>query len=126
MDSYGKSKALARKDFLQLLARSRTAKKRKLLAEWADKSDLDAVSECMANVLKGNVHLKPRDVSKLRCNRNALRSLARKKTSSREKRKTIHMRGGFLGTVLPLAISALTSIIPRLIKKNRRKRKQGK
>lgn len=114
--SFKKSKALARRDFLELLSRSKTAKKRKLLAQLADKTDLDAVSECIANVLRGNVHLKPRDIEKLRCHRNALRCLARKKTSLKEKRRIIHMRGGFLGALLPLAISALGSVIPSLIK----------
>lgn len=111
MMTYAKSKALARRDFLQLLARSKTAKKRKLLAEWAEKADLDAVSECLNNVLRGTVRLKPHQMQGLRYHKNALRSLARKRTSLKEKRRTIHMKGGFLGAVLPLALTALTGLI---------------
>lgn len=107
-----RSKALSRRDFLELLARSKNAKRRKLLANWADKEDILAVSECAANTLSGNVHLKPETLRRLKRHKNALRSLARKNTSLREKRRTI-MKGGFLSMILPAVLGTLSSIFTK-------------
>ena len=64
------SKALHRQDFLDLLARSKNSKRRRLLAQWAEKNDLMAVSEIIGNILKGNVKLTPQQLNKLRSHKN--------------------------------------------------------
>lgn len=83
------------------------------MANWADKEDILAVSECAKNTLNGNVHLKPEALRQLRRHKKALRSLAAKKTSLGNKRETI-MKGGFLSILLPAVLSTLTGIIPGL------------
>ena len=39
--------------------------RRKLLAQWAGKTDLLAVSECISNILKGKVKLTPQQLKKV-------------------------------------------------------------
>ena len=101
------SKALNRKDFLELLARSKNSKRRKLLAQWADKNDLLAVAECIGNLLRGNVKLTPQQLKKLRRHRNSLRILAKKTGTLTEKRHAIGQRGGFLPFILPTILKTL-------------------
>lgn len=105
-----KSKALDRKDFLQLLARSKNSKRRKLLVQWADKTDLLAVSECIGNLLKGNVKLTPAQFKRLRRHRKSLRLLANKNGTLTEKRRTIVQSGGFLPMILPSILSGIAKI----------------
>lgn len=105
------SKALQRKDFLELLARSKTAKRRKLLAQWADKNDLMAVSECIENVLKGNVRLTPLQIKKLRRHKKSLRLLAKKNAAISAKKRAIVQNGGFLPFLLPGIVGALAKTV---------------
>lgn len=104
------SRTLDRKDFLELLARSRNSKRRKLLAQWADKHDLLAVSEVLLNVLRGNVKLTPEQIKRLRRHRKSLRILAKKTASIAEKRRMISQHGGFLPFVLPTILGSVAKI----------------
>lgn len=108
------SKALQRKDFLQLLAASKNAKRRKLLAQWADKNDLLAVSECIGNVLQGNVKLTPQQLNKLRRHKKSLRILARKSAKLADKRRAITQHGGILPMLIPAALSILGPLVGQL------------
>ena len=101
------SKALHRKDFLGLLAQSKNAKRRRLLAEWADKNDLLAVSECIGNVLMGNVKLTPQQIKRLRRHKRSLRILAKKTGSLTEKWRMIAQHGGFLPFLIPTILKAI-------------------
>ena len=105
------SKALARKDYLELLARSKNAKRRKLLAQWADKKDLMAVSECIGNTLNGNVKLSSQLMKKLQRHKKSLRLLAKKNASQSEKKRIISQRGGFLPFLLPTILGALSKVV---------------
>ena len=55
---HGKSKALKHKVYLPLLSKAKKSKRRKLLIDLADWDEVRAISECIANVMMGNVHLK--------------------------------------------------------------------
>lgn len=112
-------KVLQRKDFLTLLAKSKKPKQRKLLMEWAEKTDINAISECAFNVLRGNVPLTAKQRKKLGKFKRTLRTLCNKKTSDRIKKREIVQHGGFLPFLIPLALHAATSIIPNIIKKIR-------
>lgn len=102
--------------FLNMLARSRTSKRRKLLAQWASKKEFLAVSKCVRNILKGNVKFNPHQLKTLRQHNKSLRILAKKTGALSEKRRVIAQSGGFfmspflsVGSVLKAARKA-TSI----------------
>ena len=64
------------------------------------------VCECIKNVLKERLPLKPRHLRVLRKHRGRLRKLALKKTSLSTRRKILQ-RGGFLGILLPSLLNGL-------------------
>lgn len=109
-------KAASRRDFLNLLAESKTPKKRKLLADWANKNDIDALSEISLNTLKGNVKLSPQMYKKLKRYKTALRTLASKKASLKKRKSVVKQQGGFLPMLIPAALSVMSSIVPEIIK----------
>ena len=110
-------KAIERKDYIFLLARKcKNKKKRKLLIEVADKGDIDAVTEIIANLLKGNVPLSTPDKNIFKRYKRTLRTLSKKTIPAKTKKELLIQKGGFLGSLLPLAISALSSILPSLLK----------
>lgn len=123
MSSKAAGKVLQRKDFLTLLAKSKKPKQRKLLMDWAEKADLRALSECTLNVLNGNVPLTPKQRKNLEKFKRSLRILCDIKTSDRIKKREVVQRGGFLQFLIPLALSAATSIIPELVKLKRNRRR---
>ena len=106
-------KTVSRRDYIHLLAQSKTPKRRKLLADWATKQDIDAISEIALNTLKGNIKSTPQLYKKLRKNRNILRSLASKNCSICKKRKIIGQQGGFLPLLIPAALSALSGLFKK-------------
>jgi len=59
-----------------------------------DSEFINCVSECAKNVIKGNVPLTDRQMTRLRRERNNLRALSVKKTSLKKRR--ILQKGGFL------------------------------
>ena len=75
-----------------------------------DREFLDCVSECAKNITKGNVPLTPDQLSRLRRQKNNIRALALKKTSTKKK-KRILQKGGLLGSILPPIISVLGSLL---------------
>ena len=88
-------KGSKRMDFLGMLMRSKTTKRRKLLAQWADKNDLMAISEFIRKILRGDVKLTPAQLKKIKQHKKSLRILAKKTGPLSEKRKAITQHGGF-------------------------------
>ena len=109
-----KNKTLQRKDFLQLLAKSRSAKQRKQLIDKATRHDINAISECSLNLLKNKIPLNKLQYRKLYKCKHDIRKLASKSNSMRKKKDIIEQRGGFLSTLLPLAITAITALIHKI------------
>ena len=118
------SKTLQRKDFLKLLANSRSAKRRKHIIDSARPADIAAVSECALNLIKNNIPLSDKNYKKFYKCKHDIRSLARKHTSLRKKKLIIHQKGGFLSTLIPLAISAISAIVKSI--KSHKKKKSNK
>jgi hypothetical protein len=75
---------------------------------------VDCVCECIRNLLKGRVPLRPKQVKALRRYKRLLRRAASKKTSRKERRQILQ-RGGFIGAILPSLISGLGAIISPLV-----------
>jgi len=71
---------------------------------------LDCVGECAKNIIKGNVSLTLDQLSRLRRQKNNIRALALKKTSTKKK-KRILQKGGLLGSILPPIISVLGNLL---------------
>lgn len=69
------------------------------------------------NVLQGNVKLKKQQMQNLKKHRNIMRLLSNKSVPTETKRSILKQRGGFLPALIPIAVSALTSIIPSLFQK---------
>lgn len=107
--------AVKHKDYLTLLSSSANNKKRReKLIDIANCGEISAVSECVNNILKGTVPLTKRQITKLRRHRHALRNLSLHNFSFNKKKSILRQKGGIIGAILPLALSALGSIIPSL------------
>ena len=109
---------LKKKEFLELLAKSYTPKKRKLLVEWGGPAAIHALSEIALNTLKGNIKLTPALFKKIKKCRNILRALSNKKYSQSKKKHLITQHGGmFLPYLLPAVLGAIPGLIGALKKK---------
>jgi hypothetical protein len=86
----------------------------KAIIEKGDKDLILCLSEIALNVLKGNVPLRPQHKAKLCKHKTALRTLVKKSTSIKGKRRILQ-RGGFLGAVLaPLLGGLASAVLPGL------------
>ena len=91
-------------------------RKRRALISICPKELMDCFCECAVNILKGNVPLTPRQMSKLRREKHNLRELAKKKTPVKEKKKILQ-KGGFLSALLAPTLSLLGSVLlPHLLR----------
>lgn len=70
---------------------------------------VDCLCECVKNVLKGRVQLKPKQLEQLRPHKKLLRKLPSRKTPRTERRRILQ-KGGFLPAILPPIISAVGSL----------------
>jgi hypothetical protein len=103
---------LSRKDVSKLRLYTICPKKaRKEFLKKLKKSEVKAICECVINTLRGNIQLKSNDLKKLRKYKNTLRSLASKKQPLYKKKHLIVQHGGFLSTLLPIAVSLIGSLL---------------
>lgn len=107
---------LKRSDFLNLLAKSKNKARRDKLIDLADKSEVNAVAECIVNALAGNIPIKKRCVSKMKRHRNKLRMISHKQYPLKKKKELIKQTGGLLAGILPLALSTLGSLVTSFMK----------
>jgi hypothetical protein len=75
---------------------------------------VDCVSECIRNLLKGRVPLRPKQVKALRRYKRLLRQAASKKTLRKERRRILQT-GRFIGAIFPSLITGLGAIISPLV-----------
>ncbi len=108
------SRVYKRKNFLSLLCehRNNTIKRNKLI-DLASNDEVKAVCEVISNILNGNIKLASSNIKKLQKYKRILRLLADRKTSAKDRKKTLKQTGGFLSVILPAALSLLTSIFSR-------------
>jgi len=105
------------RDYLTLLSKSKNAIRRKKLLDAGDNGEICAVSECVKNILNGNVPLTPTQFKKLKKHRTTLRKLMHNiRGSTKEKRTLLKQKGGFLPMLLPIALNALSGLFGSLTK----------
>ena len=119
-----KMKAKQCQEFLKLMAESKSPKRRKLLVDWASNKDIDAISEIALNTLNGNIKLTPNIYRKIKKHKKIIRLLASTKPKINQKKKIIKQSGGFLPFLIPAAISAVSNLLPAVIKAIKRKKKK--
>ena len=93
-------------NLLKVLHKAAPATRRKLLKKHCNSDFVCCITECVKNLLKGNVPLNPAQKKRLASKKKSLREIALKKTSLRKKQKLIQS-GGFLGALLGPIISVL-------------------
>lgn len=105
---------------LQFLKSLKKAKKRQrsTILKSANKDLILCICDCAYNVLKGNVHLKPKDKKALRRHKRALRALAEKRVALKRKQKLLVQKGGFLPFLLAPILSAAGGLLGGLIRGN--------
>ncbi len=106
--------AARHKEYLVLLSKAKKDKERSLLIDAANNQQIKAVSECIDNVIKGNVPITENQLRIIRRYKHVLRSLAKKCLSIKKKRNLLKQKGGFLGTLLPIGLNALGMLLPHL------------
>ena len=87
-----------------------TAKDKKKFFKSCNKDFIHGICECVKNLLKGRVPLKPNHLRCLARRRKTLRELALKSTSL-ARRKQILQKGGFIGALIQPLIAGLGSLI---------------
>ena len=93
-------------NFLRALHKANSAQRRRLIKKHCNSDFVCCITECVRNLLKGNVPLNASQKKKLGAKKNILRQIALKKTSLKKKQKLIQS-GGFLGALLGPIISVL-------------------
>jgi len=94
---------------LRLICKS---KFKKDLLRQCPNSVIKTVCECALNLLRGNIPLTEKDKKQLKPFKRSLRKLSNKKVPLYKKRRLLVQRGeGFLGFLLPAAISVISSLI---------------
>ena len=71
---------------------------------------LKCIGICVKHIINGKARLTSAQLKKLRRRKQLVRSLARKNTSLKSKRKILQT-GGFLGLILPSVVSLMTSLL---------------
>ena len=107
------SAAIKHKDFITLLSKSKQKKRRNLLIELASSQELKAIIEFIVNILRGNVSLNDRKKKKLTRFKIIMREVALKSNPIKKKKRILQQKGGFLGALIPIALSAIGSLFPK-------------
>jgi len=86
-------------------------KLRKAIISNCKRELVNSISECVLNVLKGNIKLTRCNTQKLRKYKAALRKFADKRVPYSSKKKLIVLRGGFLLSLLSAVLPTIASLI---------------
>ena len=112
-----KENVLQRRDYLQLLANSKTKKRRNALVDAATKDEIHTITEIVKNCLAGNIPLQQKCLNQMRRHKRNLRLLSRRNHPIREKKKIIRQTGGLWSALIPAAVSTVASLLGNLVKK---------
>ena len=108
--------ALKHKDYLTLLSTSgKNKSRRQHLLDAATSSEIRSVTECIKNLVQGNVPLGKKELQHLQRYKGVLRTLAQKCVATKKKRAILKQKGGFLAFLLPLAIKAVTGLFASMM-----------
>jgi hypothetical protein len=103
-------------DFLKVLAKLKTPKKRKAFLELVDDNVIKSICECTRNLLEKNIRINENDIKKLKPYKNHLKFLAENRNASlKMKRKRLIQKGGFLSLLLRPVLTALAGVIAERI-----------
>ncbi len=105
------------KDMLVALSHCKL-KIRKAILNNADKQLVDAICQCIFNMLSGNIELSPTQKTALLKYRHTMRKLV-EKSSLKNKKKILVQNGGFLQFLIPAIITGISSIISSVISSNK-------
>jgi hypothetical protein len=81
----------------------------------ADKDTIICLCDCVTNILKGNVKVKPKEKKALKRHKTALRELVQHRKGIEAKRKLLIQKGGFLPFLLAPILSAAGGLLGGLI-----------
>ena len=99
---------------LERIANSSRKRAREIIKH-ADKSLIEAIRQCITNVLNGVVSITPAQKASLKKFRKRLHSIASKKTPIKARKKLIQSGSGFIvpliSAVLPYIIGGVASLI---------------
>ena len=87
-----------------------TPKIRKFILQNADSELINAIRECLYNILKGNVHFNNKDLNKLKKYKGSIRSLVGK-NCLKKNRRILVQKGGFLPIIIPTIVELIGSVI---------------
>jgi len=110
------SRALKHKEYLSLLSKSKKVNRRNVLIDLGNKQEIASIAECILNVLNGNIPLKKEEKKKMKRYKNVMRRVVDKKNNMSKKKTLLIQKGGFLPLILPLALSALSSVASMITK----------
>jgi hypothetical protein len=89
---------------------------RKAILQNSNKELLDAITECILNVLNGNIHIDEKFKEKLKPHSKLLRKIIETK-NLKKKRALLVQKGGFLQYLIPALVSGVATIISSVISK---------
>ena len=85
---------------------------RKYILKNADKKLVDAIRECLHNLLKGNLPIKKNDMKNIKKHKNYIRMVASGSCFKKNKQLLVQ-KGGFLSILLPTAVQLLTTLLTK-------------
>ena len=85
-------------------------KEQKKFIQNASHDFLITISEICLNLLKGNIELPPSDLDRLRKYKSQIVTLSKRKSSTKQ-RRTVCQSGGFLSSLISVALPAIVSAI---------------
>ena len=115
MKNKTRPKAMVHTDYLSLVGKTKSKGKRAMLIDYADRDQIEAIAECINNILQGNVPLTKRETTKLKRHKKAMRIVSDRRSPVKHKRNVLKQSGGFLSTLIPIAVSALGSLVSGLV-----------
>ena len=98
-------------DFLSMLGKERSVKKRNQLLDIASKEQICAIVECIHNILEGNVqNLTSDTIKKLARYKKVMRQLRNEKGGMEMKRNLLKKRGAFLSHLINSVLHIIAKI----------------
>lgn len=108
---------LKQKHYLNLLAKSKNKSRRNALIDLATKSEINSVCECLLNALENNFEI-PAFIKKgLKRKKRNVHATLIKSSSIKRKKHNLKQIGGFLTSLIPLAIQVASALLPKLLSK---------
>ncbi len=87
---------------------------RDLLLDIASKDQINAIAECIDNVLHGAVPLSGKDIARLKRYKGPMRNVCDHQVPVQIKKEILKQSGGFLSFLIPLALSVIGPLVKGL------------